>query len=283
VAENLALPGTILIVDDDDLHRPFLGRLVRTSQEVRDRRATILTATSGEEALEVVRAEKPDVVVCDLLMPRMDGFAFCEKFRNTLAGETAGLIVISGMYRDSVIQRRVEDEFGGTFFAKPNQLKAMVLEVGRLLAERVGVPAAAPRATRSEGSGAQQTPAPTPVPNEPAPNPPARRALRKPTPRPAPKPAPRAIPKPEPRPAAGPTKYRGKQLITDVHEIRPGQFRAAIDVQPPFPDGDYTAIADGTTEHEAVTAAEQEAKQAIDRFHERNSRRISIVAPKRKP
>jgi len=66
---------TILVVDDE----PQIVRLVRAYLEEAGFR--VVVASDGEQALYVARHEKPDLVVLDLLMPRMDGLEFARRIR----------------------------------------------------------------------------------------------------------------------------------------------------------------------------------------------------------
>lgn len=66
---------TILVVDDE----PEIVRLVRAYLEEAGFRVVI--ASDGQEALYVARHEKPDLVVLDVLMPRMDGLEFTRRIR----------------------------------------------------------------------------------------------------------------------------------------------------------------------------------------------------------
>jgi DNA-binding response OmpR family regulator len=66
---------TVLVVDDE----PEIVRLVRAYLEEAGFRVAI--ASDGEEALYVARHEKPDLVVLDVLMPRMDGLEFTRRIR----------------------------------------------------------------------------------------------------------------------------------------------------------------------------------------------------------
>ena len=66
---------TILIVDDEE-------RLLRLVQAYLEQEGFhILTARDGREALTSARAEKPDLIVLDLMMPVMDGFEFLRRYR----------------------------------------------------------------------------------------------------------------------------------------------------------------------------------------------------------
>jgi CheY-like chemotaxis protein len=66
----------ILVVDDE----PALLRLM---EYVLSRAGyTMLTATNGEEALHETRRERPDLIVLDIMMPRMDGYQVAEAIRS---------------------------------------------------------------------------------------------------------------------------------------------------------------------------------------------------------
>ena len=59
----------ILIVDDEPFNVDYL------EQELGDLEYDTITACNGQEALDKVRAESPDLVLLDIMMPVMDGFA----------------------------------------------------------------------------------------------------------------------------------------------------------------------------------------------------------------
>jgi DNA-binding response OmpR family regulator len=65
----------VLVADDD----PLIQRLVRTHLDRAGFR--VLTAADGEEALDVALAEQPDLIVLDLMLPKLDGFEVCRRVR----------------------------------------------------------------------------------------------------------------------------------------------------------------------------------------------------------
>src|SRR6266852_5983938 len=65
----------VLVVDDD----PLLVRLVRTHLEKAGYR--VIDARDGEQALDLAAAELPDLVVLDLMLPKLDGFEVCRRIR----------------------------------------------------------------------------------------------------------------------------------------------------------------------------------------------------------
>jgi len=83
---------TILIIDDDEQVLDFLRPKLRSSGY------NVLTAGNGIEALEQVKAQEPDLLVLDLIMPQMDGFEALKELRIFSA---IPVIVLSGRGADT--------------------------------------------------------------------------------------------------------------------------------------------------------------------------------------
>lgn len=85
---------TRLVVADDD---PIQLKLAVRRLELAG--YTVRSAVDGDQALEMIRAEPPDVVVSDVVMPNRDGFALCEALRAdaALAGVPVLLITNSSL------------------------------------------------------------------------------------------------------------------------------------------------------------------------------------------
>src|SRR3989441_12897822 len=79
--------ATILVVDDDPDCREITARLLEREGH-RTRRAA-----SGEECMRIALAEPVDVVLLDVMMPGMDGFAVCEALRQ--AGQRIPIILLT--------------------------------------------------------------------------------------------------------------------------------------------------------------------------------------------
>lgn len=67
----------ILIVDDNKTVRTLLGLNLRKENY------EVIEAENGQEGLNRVNEDKPDLVISDILMPQMDGFEFCKQVRTT--------------------------------------------------------------------------------------------------------------------------------------------------------------------------------------------------------
>ncbi|NEO68946.1 response regulator [Moorena sp. SIO3H5] len=71
----------ILIVDDE----PYMRLLIeQTLEDLEDEGVELLTAEDGEDALEQVKSEQPNLVFLDLMMPKMSGFDVCDQIKNVL-------------------------------------------------------------------------------------------------------------------------------------------------------------------------------------------------------
>jgi DNA-binding response OmpR family regulator len=81
----------ILTADDD----PQLLRLVSRSLEFED--FQVLTATDGEDALTIIETQTPDLVLLDVMMPKIDGFTVCQKVREF---SSVPIIIITARGRD---------------------------------------------------------------------------------------------------------------------------------------------------------------------------------------
>ncbi len=79
-----------LIVDDD---AEFLSLLRRYLE---NHGIEVVTAADGVQALAAASATKPDVIITDVDMPRMDGFTLCRRIKESKAGRPAPLIIMSG-------------------------------------------------------------------------------------------------------------------------------------------------------------------------------------------
>lgn len=79
----------ILIVDDEPFNVDYL------EQELEDLDYEIITASNGQEALEKIHSEQPDLILLDLMMPVLDGFAVLEEIKADTFLRTTPVIIVS--------------------------------------------------------------------------------------------------------------------------------------------------------------------------------------------
>ena len=92
----------VLLIDDDETFRYVLHQIVR-----HDGRYDIIEAVDGEQGLRSIQDQSPDVVVLDLQMPRIDGFAVLEKIRNDPATRALPVIISTSLQLDDEAMMRL--------------------------------------------------------------------------------------------------------------------------------------------------------------------------------
>jgi len=125
----------ILIVDDDpDMRHAIASVLTSRSYQ-------IVEAGDGREGLMKLREEKPDIMLLDLLMPRMDGFAVIKELRdNPGKGYPDVPILVISSIREEASHRRYELELGRKleiegYIEKPIEPFVLLERVEKLLSE----------------------------------------------------------------------------------------------------------------------------------------------------
>ncbi|MBN2022326.1 MAG: response regulator [Pirellulales bacterium] len=87
--EDVLVGARVLVVDDTALNVAILA------DELRDRGCDVLTAASGEEALRVCGAERPDVILLDVMMPDVDGIEVCRRLKADPATQSIPVLLLT--------------------------------------------------------------------------------------------------------------------------------------------------------------------------------------------
>ena len=82
--------GKVLVVDDYEPNLRGLGQLLERAHY------TVLTATNGRDALEIVKRERPDLVLLDVLMPGISGLDVCAELKRNADTRLTPVVLISG-------------------------------------------------------------------------------------------------------------------------------------------------------------------------------------------
>lgn len=99
-AEPAALAGlSILVVEDSEDTRESLKHLLQL------RGVVVAVARDGREALEMIGGAAPDLVLCDLRMPRMDGYEFIRELQRTDAPAHSRVVAMSSFAAEADRQR----------------------------------------------------------------------------------------------------------------------------------------------------------------------------------
>jgi CheY-like chemotaxis protein len=116
----------ILICDDD----PAILRVLQVNLEVEGYET--LLAHHGEEALAIAIAEKPDLIILDIMMPRMDGYQTCDALKADPETKGIPVVFLSAKAQDSDIEKgksyEVED-----YITKPFDPDTLIEVVERVI------------------------------------------------------------------------------------------------------------------------------------------------------
>lgn len=123
----------VLVVDDDPRSLKLMSIVLGKAGY------RVLTAGDGARGLERLVAERPDLVIVDLLMPGMDGLEFCRNFRQLPGLGTRPLAMLTAMASDEV-RRQACQAGADAVFVKPFERLELLAELARLLERSAAAP-----------------------------------------------------------------------------------------------------------------------------------------------
>ena len=129
----------VLVADDD--------RLLRTAAVTTLRRGgfEVLAAADGEEAVALARAERPDLILLDLVMPRVDGFAALRRIKDDPTTREIPVIVLSNLGAESDQSVATAAGAAGFFVKASLSLADLLAEVRRITSPGESTPRESPR------------------------------------------------------------------------------------------------------------------------------------------
>jgi CheY-like chemotaxis protein len=124
------LYGPILIVEDV----PNVLELLEVT--LRFKGYAVLTARNGEEALETIARQRPVLIITDILMPKMDGYAFVQKLRLNTATRTIPVVFLSATYVTPEDKEFALSLGAARFMEKPIDTEDFLLTVAELVTQQ---------------------------------------------------------------------------------------------------------------------------------------------------
>jgi len=142
----------IAIADDNALMVQLLDQIVSSDEELR----VVGKAGNGEELIEIIREKKPDVVLMDIIMPKLDGLAVLDRVNHEPDIKKPAFIVISAVGQE----KTTEDAFdlGADYYIlKPFDRETVLKRIKRARVRRSGFAAARIKAAETTSDGREYT------------------------------------------------------------------------------------------------------------------------------
>jgi CheY-like chemotaxis protein len=129
----------VLIADDEQMVRLMVSRILGDEY-------AILEAADGEEAVDIARRQQPALILMDLMMPRLDGYAACLKIKSDETTKEIPVVMLTAI--DHQLNKKFAEEMGADgYITKPFTRESLLEETRRLMlgASALAEPTAAER------------------------------------------------------------------------------------------------------------------------------------------
>lgn len=119
----------ILVIEDDPIGRKVMtDYLVAHGYEV-------VTAQNGVEGVEAAERERPDLILCDVLLPKKSGFEVCFEVKRTPHGQKTPVVLMSAVCKDAHSEfYAAVDLHAEGYFVKPFMMSALLSRIRTLIA-----------------------------------------------------------------------------------------------------------------------------------------------------
>jgi two-component system alkaline phosphatase synthesis response regulator PhoP len=115
----------ILIADDEPGIRLLVNRLL-------EKEYIVLEAADGEGAIDIAKGQQPALVLMDLMMPKMDGYAACYRIKSDQVTKGIKVVMLTGVGHE--LNRKYAEEMGADgYITKPFTRESLLEEMRRLL------------------------------------------------------------------------------------------------------------------------------------------------------
>jgi len=115
-----------ILIADDEINIILLVR------SMLDRYYTVIGASDGEEAINIARSQKPDLILMDILMPRLDGYAACHAIKTEQATKAIPVVMLTAVGYE--LNKKLAKEVGADgYITKPFSPQGLLNTIGQFL------------------------------------------------------------------------------------------------------------------------------------------------------
>ncbi|MFC1717141.1 response regulator [Candidatus Poribacteria bacterium] len=116
----------ILVVEDNDRNRRLLKILLRSKGY------NVIEATTGEEAMNCLRDQKPDLILMDIQLPKVDGLALTREIKSNVETKNIPIIAVTA-YSMKGDKERILEAGCDAYVSKPINTRELPLLIAELL------------------------------------------------------------------------------------------------------------------------------------------------------
>lgn len=117
---------TILVVDDEPRNLKLLRDILQTAGY------KTIEATDGKQGIELAKARKPDLILMDILMPKVDGYTACREIKMEKTTQAIPVVMLTSL--DYQLNEELSKEVGAAgYITKPIDLKKLLDVIHRFL------------------------------------------------------------------------------------------------------------------------------------------------------
>jgi len=117
----------ILIADDEPNIRSLVSRMLGKDY-------IVIEATNGEEAIDIAKRQEPDLILMDLMMPKMDGYNACSSIKTDQATKGIPVVMLTGVTHE--LNKSFAREMGADgYLSKPFSADELLRQVKQVLGE----------------------------------------------------------------------------------------------------------------------------------------------------
>lgn len=112
-------PRKVLVAEDDRMTQRLLTATLTQHPALKAHGFEVVLAADGQAAVEQFGVVRPDLVIVDLFMPRLDGFSVCRAIRESPYGARVPIVVTSAVWKQPELLGQLRADYGVEFVAKP--------------------------------------------------------------------------------------------------------------------------------------------------------------------
>lgn len=114
------MAAKILVIDDDRVTASLLEKLLRKEGYI------VFTASDGVSGFELVKLHQPELVISDMLLPRLHGIDLCKKIKEDPALNKTKIILITAVYKGTATETDIKNWGADYYFEKPINTKSLL-------------------------------------------------------------------------------------------------------------------------------------------------------------